>query len=113
LLLAEKKQYEESARHLKIASEGIPDRDRIHYNLGLLLQHLKRHSDAEVALLAALEIEPDNLEYLYALADFYLKRKKLPEARSIAEKMIAKHPTQRIGHDILKLIEKKSGVNSN
>jgi len=113
LLLAEKKQYEESAKHLKIASEGIPDRDRIHYNLGLLLQHLKRDSDAEVALLAALEMEPDNLEYLYALADFYLKRKKLQEARSIAEKMIAKHPNQRIGHDILKLIEKNSGVNSN
>jgi tetratricopeptide (TPR) repeat protein len=106
LLLAEKKQYKESAGHLKVASEGIPNRARIHYNLGLLLQHLKSDSDAEAALLAALEIEPDNLEYLYALADFYLKRKKLLKARSIAQEMITKHPAQRIGHDILNLVEK-------
>jgi Tfp pilus assembly protein PilF len=113
LLLAEKKQYEESAEHLAIASQGMPSRARIHYNLGLLLQHLKSDDDAETALLAALEIEPDNLEYLYALADFYLKREKLQKARSIAQEMVARHPTQRIGHDILKLVEKKlrSGAN--
>jgi tetratricopeptide (TPR) repeat protein len=113
LLLAEKKQYEESAEHLAIASKGMPNRARIHYNLGLLLQHLKSDDDAETALLAALEIEPDNLEYLYALADFYLKREKLQKARSIAQEMVARHPTQRIGHDILKLVEKnlRSGAN--
>ena len=106
LLLAEKKQYEESAKHLKIASQGIPDRSRIHYNLGLLLQHLKSDSDAETELQAALKIEPDNLDYLYALADFYLKRNKLLKAKTIAQEMIAKHPDQRIGHDILNFIEK-------
>jgi tetratricopeptide (TPR) repeat protein len=106
LLLSEKKQYEESARHLKVASQGMPKRARIQYNLGLLLQHLKRDSDAEAALLAAIEIEPDNLDYLYALTDFYLKRKKLLKARSFAQEMVAKHPAQRIGHDILNFIEK-------
>jgi tetratricopeptide (TPR) repeat protein len=113
LLLSEKKQYEESARHLKVASQGMPKRARIQYNLGLLLQHLKRDSDAEAALLAAIEIEPDNLDYLYALADFYLKRKKLLKASSIAQEMVAKHPDQRIGHDILNFVEKnlRSGPN--
>jgi Tfp pilus assembly protein PilF len=106
LLLAEKKQYEESARHLTIASQGMPNRARIHYNLGLLLQHLKQESDAEASLLEAKELEPDNSDYLYALADFYLKRKKLQQARSIAQEMVMRHPTQRIGHDILNLIEK-------
>ena len=71
----------------------MPERARIHYNLGLLLQHLKQDSDAEASLLKAQELEPDNLDYLYALADFYLKRKKLQKAKSIAEQMIAKHPT--------------------
>jgi tetratricopeptide (TPR) repeat protein len=113
LLLAEEKKYEEAANYLKQAAEGMPKRARIHYNLGLLLQHLKQDSDAEVSLLKAKELEPDNLDYLYALADFYLKRKKLQQARSIAEKMIAKHPNQRIGHDILSLIEKNLEANSN
>jgi predicted Zn-dependent protease len=57
-------------------------------------------------LLKAQELAPDNLDYLYALADFYLKRKKFQKARSIAAEMVARHPNQRIGHDMLRLIEK-------
>jgi tetratricopeptide (TPR) repeat protein len=106
LLLAEKKQFAEAATHLASAAEGMPDRARIRFNLGLLLQHLKQDSDAEAALLAALELEPDNLDYLYALADFYLKRKKLQQAKGIAEQMVAKHPAQRIGHDLLEMINR-------
>jgi len=112
LLLAEEKKYAEAANYLKQAARGMPDRARIHYNLGLLLQHLKQDSDAEAALLKAQELEPDNLDYLYALADFYLKRKKLQQARSIAREMVARHPAQQIGHDILDLIENNPGADS-
>jgi len=113
LLLAEEKKYAEAAGYLKQAAKGLPDRARIHYNLGLLLQHLKKDSDAEASLLKAQELEPDNLDYLYALADFYLKRKKLQKARSIAKEMVVRHPTQRIGHDILNLVEKNMETRSN
>jgi tetratricopeptide (TPR) repeat protein len=108
LLLAEEKKFAEAADYLKQAAKGMPNRARIHYNLGLLLQHLKQDLDAEEALRKARELEPDNLDYLYALADFYLKRKKLQQARSIAKEMVARHPAQQIGHDILNLIEKNS-----
>jgi Tfp pilus assembly protein PilF len=113
LLLAEEKKYAEAANYLKQAAKGMPNRARIHYNLGLLRQHLKQELDAEEALLKAQELEPDNLDYLYALADFYLKRKELQKARSIAKEMVARHPTQRIGHDILNLIEKNVEANTN
>ncbi|UCG06836.1 MAG: tetratricopeptide repeat protein [Desulfobacterales bacterium] len=113
LLLAEENKYAEAANYLKQAARGMPDRARIHYNLGLLLQRLKQDSDAEAALLKAQELEPDNLDYLYALADFYLKRKKLQQARNIAREMVARHPSQQIGHDILNLIEKNVGAKSN
>jgi len=106
LLLAEEKKYAEAANYLNQAAKGMPNRDRIHYNLGLLLQQLKQDSDAEASLLKAQELAPDNLNYLYALADFYLKRKKLQKARSIAQEMVDRHPDQRVGHDILQLIEK-------
>jgi tetratricopeptide (TPR) repeat protein len=113
LLLAEEKKYSEAADYLKQAASGMPDRARVHYNLGLLLQYLKQDLEAEDALLKAKELEPDNLDYLYALADFYLKKKKLQLARSIAKEMVARHPTQRIGHDMLDLIEKNLEANSN
>ena len=112
LLLAEEKKYAEAANYLKHAAKGMPERARIQYNLGLLLQHLKKDSDAELSLLKAQELEPDNFDYLYALADFYLKRRKLHKARSIAQEMVARHPAQRIGHDILNLIENNLGANS-
>ncbi len=113
LLLAEEKKYAEAVNYLKQAAKGMPERARIHYNLGLLLQQLKKDSDAEASLLKAQDLEPDNLDYLYALADFYLKRKKLQKARSVAKEMVARHPTQRIGHDILNLIEKNLEASSN
>jgi tetratricopeptide (TPR) repeat protein len=113
LLLAEEKKYAQAANYLKQAAKGMSNRARIHYNLGLLLQHLKQDSDAEASLLKAQELEPDNYDYLYALADFYLKRNKLQKAGRIAEELVARHPTQRIGYDILNFIEKNLEANSN
>jgi tetratricopeptide (TPR) repeat protein len=113
LLLAEEKEYTEAANYLEQAAIGMPKRARIHYNLGLLQQHLKNDSAAEASLRKALVLEPGNLDYLYALADFYLKRRKLQKAKSIAEEMVAKHPTYRIGQDLLNFIEKRMETNSN
>ena len=106
LLLAEKKQYEESAEHLAVASEGMPNRSRIHYNLGKLLDFLRKDQEAEAALLKALKLDPDSMDYLYTLAEFYLKKGKMRKAKDIAEQLVTKHPTQRVGHDLLNLIEK-------
>jgi tetratricopeptide (TPR) repeat protein len=108
LLLAEKKQFEEAARYLQKAAAGLPERPRVHYNLGLLLQQLKRDAEAEAALLTAVGIDPDNLDYLYALADYYLKRQKFTQARHIAEQMNLKHPNNSIGRDILNYIDQQS-----
>ena len=107
LLLAEKKQYEQAAGYLAQAAQGLPQRSRIQYNLGLLLQHLERDREAEAALKKAAGADPDNLDYLYALADFYLKRNRWDDAGRIAESIVAKHPDQKIGYDILEFIKGK------
>jgi tetratricopeptide (TPR) repeat protein len=86
----------------------MPERSRVHYNLGLLLQYLKRDAEAEGELLKALKLEPDNMDYLYALGDFYLKRGKSQKAKSIAMQMIAKHPDKSIGKELLGIIERNS-----
>ena len=109
LLLAERKQYDEAEKYLAEAAQGLPHRARIHYNLGLLLQYLKKDIKAELALRRALQIEPDNIDFLYALADFYLKRNRLDEAKKIAERMVEQHPQSGLGHRILDFIKSQRG----
>ena len=104
LLLAENKQFEEAAFYLEKAAAGLPGAPRVHYNLGLLQQQLKRDTEAEASLKKALRIDPGNLDYLYALADHYLKRRMFTQARNIAEQMVANHPNHSIGHQILNYI---------
>jgi tetratricopeptide (TPR) repeat protein len=106
LLLAEMEKYKQAIVYLEKAAKGMPGRHRVHYNLGLLLQRLQRDEEAEAALLKALELDTNSLDYLYALANLYLKRGKLLKAKGIAEQMVAKHPTQSIGHELLKVIER-------
>ena len=72
-----------------------------------MLQILGRDSEAEKELLEALSIEPDNLDFLYAAADHYLKRNRITEAKRMAETMVAKHPSNRLGHDLLGFIKSR------
>jgi Tfp pilus assembly protein PilF len=107
LLLAEMGKPEEALGYLERAGKGMPERSRIQYNQGLLLQALRRDSEAEASLQKALALEPANMDYLYALADFYLKRNRLVEAKKAAEKMVMAHPDQRIGKELLELIDRR------
>lgn len=109
LLLAERKRYEEAAIELEKAARGLPECGRIHYNLGLLLQILEREPEAEAELLAALEREPDNPEYLYALVDHYLRRREWTKARDFAERMGLAHPETPLGGELLRRMETLAG----
>lgn len=101
LLLAEKKQYRKAADYMAQAARGLPGRARIHYNLGLLLQLLQKEIAAEGSLQRAIELDPGNMDFLYALADFYLKRNRREDAQKIAEQMIVRHPRSDLGFKIL------------
>jgi Tfp pilus assembly protein PilF len=106
LLLAEMQAYHQAVVYLEKAAAGLPDRARVYYNLGLLRQHLGEDDQAEAALSKALTLAPDNMDYLHALADHYLKRQKLIQARRLAEQMIINDPDRRIGHELLEIIRK-------
>jgi predicted CXXCH cytochrome family protein len=106
LLLAEKKKWEEAAGYLKKAAEGMPGRARVQYNLGVLLDYLHKGNEAEGPLKKALDLDPANMDYLRAAAQFYLKRRRFEEAKRIAEQMISKHPKSAMGRQILNFINK-------
>jgi Tfp pilus assembly protein PilF len=107
LLLAEEKQYAEAARYLEAAARGMPTRSRVHYNLGLLLDYLGKDLQAESALQRALELEPANLEYLNAIAQYYLKREMYQQAKRIAEQIISNHPSNQLGPQLLDSINRR------
>ncbi|MFZ0243462.1 MAG: tetratricopeptide repeat protein, partial [Desulfobacterales bacterium] len=96
-----------AADYLSQAARGLPRRSRIHYNLGLLQQQLRRDPEAETSLKQALAIEPDRPEYAYALAVFYLQRRQFDKARQVAEKMIAEPASRSEGERLLTIIEQQ------
>jgi len=105
LLLVEMQQYGEALGYLEQASTGLPERPRIHYNLGLLYQHMHVDSKAESELRAALELEPQSLDFQFGLADHYLQRGRFEEARPIVEDMVTMHPDNPIGAQMLNFIQ--------
>ena len=45
------------------------------------------------------------MDFLYALADHYLKRGKYPQARGVAEQMISIHPLHPVGKILLEFLD--------
>jgi hypothetical protein len=56
-----------------------------------------------------LALEPGNLDFQYGLADHYLKRGLLEQARPIAEMMASQHPENPIGGQMLQFIQRSTG----
>ena len=83
----------------------MPHRARIHYNLGLLYQQHQDLVRAEQKLAQALRLDPENLEFQYALADHYIKRRLFEQAIPIVQTMIATHPNEQIGPRMLQFIQ--------
>lgn len=107
LVLVASGRREEAVQYLDRAADGLPERPRIHYNRGLLLAQVGRDVDAEAALRTALRLEPDSVDYLYALIDFYARRNRLEEALELARRMVEAHPANRLGYDLRDAIQER------
>jgi tetratricopeptide (TPR) repeat protein len=105
LLLVDLGRSEEALPFLAQASAGLPQRPRVQYNYGLLLAQFGSDAIAELALSKALALEPQSIDFLYALIDFYFRRGRQAEALVLTERMIATHPENPLGHEIKAAIE--------
>ena len=85
----------------------MPRRARVHYNYGLLLAQMGNDAAAEAALGKALALEPENIDYLYALIDFYFRRGNRQAALDLADRMIAAHPEIQLGYELKARIEQR------
>ncbi len=88
LLIAEDgRRLPEAAGVLGKAAGLMPRHSRVHYNLGLALNSLGRSQEAEKSLLRAAELEPNNGDFVYALATFYAEQKRWAKAYEQAQKL--------------------------
>lgn len=108
LLLAEENRLEDALSFMKDAAENMPGVARVQYNYGLLLQYLNRDREAELELKKALEIEPENMDFLYALFDFYFKRSEFIKAKEIAENMVRINPDLPAARELLEAATKEA-----
>jgi tetratricopeptide (TPR) repeat protein len=105
LLLVELQQPSEAATWMRRAVAGERRDARVWYNLGLLEQSIGRDVEAEAAFREALELAPDQPDFLYALVDHYLKRARLVEALPLVERLIEARPDLDIGRQLKTHIE--------
>ena len=49
--------------------------------------------------------KPDNIDFIYALADFYIKTGNLSRAKIIVGQIIEKYPNLQLGYDLLDVID--------
>jgi tetratricopeptide (TPR) repeat protein len=109
LLLAEMDRIDEAVDFLGQASRGQPGRGRIHYNFGLALQVVARMEEAEGAFLLALEVEPENPDFLFALGDHFLRRGLSARALEMANRLLAAAPGHSQGRQLKAAIEQVLG----
>ena len=66
-------------------------------------------NDAQVALEAALAIEPQSFDFLFALADHHFRRGNARLAMAYADAMTRLYPNNKVGHDVKAAIRAQLG----
>jgi Tfp pilus assembly protein PilF len=101
MLLAEQGRYGESREYFQKAAALMPEQTRILYNLGLLENAMGNTGAAEGYLLKVLGREPDNYDYLYALATFYIEHGEKAKAMIYARQLAQKFPENPAGSQLI------------
>lgn len=107
LLLAQMDDLEGTAGALRTATELLSTRARVHYNYGLVSQQLGRPAEAEAALGRAAALEPENPDFAYALATFYLAESRFDAALDWAGRLAALVPDAPGPQELLEEIERR------
>jgi len=111
LLYAEQNKMLEAVEYLKEATERIDYNDRVAYNYGLVLQQLGKRSDAENAFTIGLKINPNSTSNLYALGYLYFEQKRLKEASTVLQRLVAIDPNNQQYQQLYNGVQQALGQN--
>jgi predicted Zn-dependent protease len=71
-----------------------------------LYQYLQKPVKAERAMLMALDMEPENPDFIYAMADFYIKRDQADKAEIYALKLKKLAPDNQAVRNLLDAVSR-------
>jgi len=94
--------------NLKKAAELLPERSRIWFNLYNLFDFKNNITEAQNALNKCFELEPRNIEFLYAKIEFLLKQQREKEAVEVAKKVLEYYPDTQDKKDLQNFIHLNS-----
>ena len=83
---------EGSPPRIRIATRAVSRRAA--YNAGLALSQVGRNPEAEGMLRRAVELEPSNYDFLFALGDFLLRQGRFADVGPIADRLAAIDPSR-------------------
>tara|TARA_B110000967_G_scaffold68562_1_gene70832 strand:+ start:3856 stop:6180 length:2325 start_codon:yes stop_codon:yes gene_type:complete len=92
LLMAEQGDYEQAARSLEAAATS-GNNPRASYNLAVLHQQSGKSLEAEKAYLAALQLMPNNSEFINGLVSLYGQQQRWYKAMQLIDRALISDPT--------------------
>jgi predicted CXXCH cytochrome family protein len=105
LLLAEKGQYEDAMKELIIAAGRMPENDRIWYNLAQLYIYFEEDGKFVESMEKALQINPQNGDYLYAMAQYYYRIENAAKLKEYAFRIKEIFPGSPLGQQLLDMAD--------
>ena len=82
--------------YFRAALAARPDNGMAAFNLGMVLDDLGEHDEAQTLMRRATALEPDFPEAEEYVANALLNQKKLPEAESAFRAIVARHPDEAV-----------------
>lgn len=95
LIYSEQQKYQDAIKLLETAISKPSCNARIYYNLGVLYQMTGQNKKCEFTFNKGLDVEPGNMDLLYALYSYYLKQNNIAKANASLEKLKLLYPDNR------------------
>jgi tetratricopeptide (TPR) repeat protein len=111
LLYAELKQQQQMMAALKKAADYMPQNARVHYNYGLACQNAEQPEAAAAQFQMALQLEPQNLDFLYAAAINFLQQGNRRAATEFVQQMLIINQRDERAISLMKNLQ-RSGPNA-
>lgn len=113
MILSQMRKDESALKEIKELIELAPPLPQAHYQAGIILNRLKRITEAEAAFSKAVDRAPGQFDYRYALGVFYLEHENWRKAAEHANILLTLFPNEPSGQALLRDAQQKRSPAAN